>query len=403
MRKQIQLPILSILMVLILLLSSCMIDFLPWQENGSDSDDPVQIEPAPQPTPTPKPVTTMRVRAVGDILAHMPVVNSGLQADGTYDLTHVFEDIRPYLEGADIVTANLETTISNPEHGYGGYPKFRSPEALLTALQYAGFNVLTTANNHTFDGEEFGVQYTLDKLDEYGFLSTGSARTQQERDRILMVERNDIKAGILAYTYGTNGMEVRISKDNLPFMVNYIDRDQIRQDVDRARQAGAEVLIVCIHWGVEYVRAPNDFQIETADFLASLGIDIILGNHPHVIQPMERRNVVMEDGTEKEVFIIYSLGNFISNQQKQYRDSGVIIDLEIIKDYEKQTIELGEISYVPTWVYRFSENSKTNYRILPVGQYLDAEDVFNDSVRDRIHAVWAETTGHLGVDDFQAR
>jgi len=161
------------------------------------------------------------------------------------------------------------------------------------------------------------------------------------------------------------------------------------------------VLIVSIHWGDEYVRMPNGFQKETADFLASMGVDIILGSHPHVIQPMERRNVTLEDGTEKEVFIIYSMGNFISNQQERYRDSGVIIDVEIIKDYDRETIELGEISYTPTWVYRFKEKGGFNYRILPVGQFLNGENDLSDSARERMREVLSETTEHLGKEGFQ--
>jgi poly-gamma-glutamate capsule biosynthesis protein CapA/YwtB (metallophosphatase superfamily) len=120
--------------------------------------------------------------------------------------------------------------------------------------------------------------------------------------------------------------------------------------------------------------------------LFPMGVDIILGCHPHVIQPMERRNVVLEDGTEKEVFIIYSMGNFISNQQERYRDSGVIIDVEIIKDYDRATIELGEISYTPTWVYRIQEKTAgvIYYRILPVGQFLNGEnETLSDSARER--------------------
>jgi poly-gamma-glutamate capsule biosynthesis protein CapA/YwtB (metallophosphatase superfamily) len=370
------------------------------QQGSQDAVPTAAPTPTPEPSPSPRGTTGIRLRAVGDIMMHMPQVNAGLQADGSYDYNHFFGDIKPYLTGADIVTGNLETTISNKEKGYGGYPMFRTPEALLQALKEAGFNVLTTANNHTFDGREFGVVNTLDKLDEYGFLHTGSARSQKERDSVLLIEKNDIKAAMLAYTYGTNGMEATISDEKLPFMVNYIDRDKIREDVNRAREEGAEVIIVSIHWGDEYVRTPNNFQKETADFLASLGVDIILGSHAHVLQPMERRKIAMDDGTEKEIFIIYSLGNFISNQRDKYRDSGVIVDLEIIKDYDRGTIELGEISYTPTWVYRFTRNGKSDYRILPVGKFLEEEEL-NGSARDRIRSVWNETTSHLGQKGFK--
>jgi poly-gamma-glutamate capsule biosynthesis protein CapA/YwtB (metallophosphatase superfamily) len=242
--------VLCILFILVFLLTSCTVVIhrgLP----GADPDtkdtsldistakptapSPTPV-PTPEPSPTPRGTTSIKLRAVGDIMMHMPQVRAGQRSDSTYDYTHFFEDIRPYLEGAEIVTGNLETTISNDEKGYGGYPMFRTPEELLQALKDAGFNVLTTANNHTFDGREFGVRHTLDKLDEYGFYHTGSARSQEERDQILIIEKNDIRTAILAYTYGTNGMEVTISNENLPFMVNYIDREKIREDVSRGSQ-----------------------------------------------------------------------------------------------------------------------------------------------------------------------
>ena len=410
--------------IITLLLTSCVTDLIFRQEKAEETHKPIQTEatdisqrpqtdvpadspaavhtPSPDPVPASRGSTRINIRAVGDILMHMPLVEAAQQADGSYDFTHMFEDIRPYLKGADIAAANLETTISNKEKGYGGYPMFRTPEELLPALKYAGFNLLTTANNHTLDGREFGVEYTLDKLDEYDFYHTGSARSQEERDQVLIMDINDIKAGILAYTYGTNGMEVTIPEEKLPYVVNYIDQEKIEQDIKRAREAGAEVLIVCIHWGDEYVRQPNDFQIETAEFLVSHGVDIILGCHPHVLQPMERRKVVLDDGLEKEVFIIYSLGNFISNQRDRYRDSGVIVDIEIIKDYDKGTIELGEISYTPTWVYVFEKNGRRDYRVLPVGRFMEEDkgDI-NASALKRVQEVWAETTDHLGEEGFK--
>ncbi|HHY82657.1 MAG TPA: CapA family protein [Clostridiales bacterium] len=411
MKKQNRILSILIICVFVAFLTSCFFNLLPWNDDVDspsetepvNGEDPSQtIEPTPEPSPTLRGRTTLRIKAVGDIMMHMPQVRAGKKSDGTYDFSHFFEDIKPFLENGDIVMGNLETTISNDEKGYGGYPMFRTPEALLQALKNAGFNVLTTANNHTLDGKEFGAVNTLDKLDEYGLLHTGSARSQEERDRVLIVEKNDIKAGILAYTYGTNGMEVTIPKDKLPYMVNYIDRDMMRQDVNRAREAGAEIIIVCIHWGDEYVRKPNDFQKETADYLISLGVDIILGSHAHVLQPMERRKVTLDDGTEKEIFLIYSLGNFISNQRDRYTDSGVIIDLEIIKDYDKGTIELGGISYTPTWVYRFDKNGKPDYRILPVKQFMNDEDSLKGADLERIRAVWNETTSHLGDEGFSA-
>ena len=369
-------------------------------ETGSTEPAATQVPTTPEPAPTEPPgptgTTSIRLRAVGDIMMHSPQLTAGLQPDGTYNFNHFFTDIKPYLEDADFTLGNLETTISNDEKGYGGYPLFRTPAAILDALIYAGFNVITTANNHSFDGREFGVVYTIEKLEEYGIPYTGTARNQVERDRVLMLEKNDIRVAVLAYTYGTNGMEVTISRDKLPFMVNYIDRQLIEQDVLRARDAGADMIIACMHWGAEYLRQPGRFQLETTEFLASIGVDIILGSHPHVLQPMELKTVILEDGTEKEYFVIYSMGNFISNQQDQFKDSGIIVEIEIIKDYDRGTVGLGRIGYIPTWVHRFRRDGRSDYAVLPVAGFMD--DVLTGTAGMRIQAVWRETTTHMGED-----
>jgi len=374
------------------------------EENDKDNlNGATQLEEQlPEEPPKPTGKTTMTISVVGDIMAHMPQINAARRDDGTYDFRDVFQDVKPYLEKADITMGNLETTISNDEIGYTGYPRFRTPEAILDALKYAGFDVITTANNHSLDGVEFGVENTLNKLDEYGFLYTGTARSPEERDKILIIEKNDIRVAILAYTYGTNGMEAAVDEEKLTYMVNYLnDEERIKQDIRKAREQGAEIVIGCIHWGDEYVRQPNDVQKQIADRLFSYGMDVIFGSHPHVLQPMDRKTVTDPDGNERDVFVIYSLGNFISNQRDRYRDSGVILNLEIVKDYDAQTVKLGNIDYIPTWVYKYTENGKVHYRILPVADYLDQDLLGNGE--QRVKEVWQETTQHLNNEEIRAR
>ena len=378
-------------------------DIASEENNKNSSNEEIQTEePLPEEPPKPTGKTTLTISVVGDIMAHMPQVNAARQEDGTYDFKEVFQDVKPYLEKADITIGNLETTISNDEIGYTGYPRFRTPEAILAALKYAGFDVITTANNHSLDGVEFGVENTLNKLDEYGFLYTGTARSPEERGQILIIEKNDIKVAILAYTYGTNGMEAAVDQEKLTYMVNYLnDEEGIKQDIKKAREQGAEIVIGCIHWGAEYVRQPNDSQKQLADRLFSYGMDIIFGSHPHVLQPMDRKIVTDPNGSEREVFVIYSLGNFVSNQRDRYRDSGMILNLEIVKDYDAQTVGLGDIDYIPTWVYKYNENGKVHYRILPVVDYLE-EDLLGNA-EQRVKEVWQETTQHLNNEKIRAR
>ncbi|HZJ58036.1 MAG TPA: CapA family protein [Clostridia bacterium] len=352
--------------------------------------------------PKPKGLTKLKISVVGDIMVHNHQLKAAREPDGSYDFTGVFEDISPYLKEADIAMGNLETTISTDEIGYTAYPRFRSPKSLVTALKGAGFDILTTANNHSLDGVEFGVEHTLDVLDEHGIPHTGTARSPEERDRILIVEENDIRVAILAYTYGTNGMEGSVNKDKLTYMVNYLkDTSKIEDDIQRAKDEGAEFIVVCAHWGNEYVRTPNEAQKQMADKLFDMGADVIFGSHAHVIQPMERRDITTPQGEEKETFVIYSLGNIVSNQRDRYRDSGLILNLEIIKDYDNETIGLGEIDYIPTWVYRFTKNNRLHYRILPVRDFLEAD--FGAADNKRIKEVWKETTEHLDTEGIRVR
>ncbi|HHZ12741.1 MAG: CapA family protein [Caldicoprobacterales bacterium] len=372
------------------------------EDPQDESDDPLSELEEPEEEQEPRGTTSLKISVVGDIMVHNHQLKAAREPDGTYNFTEVFEDIRPYLEEADIVMGNLETTISTDEKGYTAYPRFRSPISLITALKGAGFDVLTTANNHTLDALEFGVEHTLDVLDEHRILHTGSARSPEERDRILIVEENDIKVAILAYTYGTNGMEGSVNKDKLTYMVNYLrDTSRIEEDVRRAKEEGAEFIVVCAHWGDEYVRTPNEGQKSMAKKFFDMGVDAIFGSHPHVIQPMERKIITTPEGDEKETFVIYSLGNIVSNQRDRYRDSGLILNLEVIKDYDNGTISIGEIDYIPTWVYRFTKDDRLHYRILPVKDFLDADLGGADS--KRIKEVWKETTEHLETEGVKVR
>ena len=341
----------------------------------------------------------LTITAVGDIMMHMPQVRAAMQPDGSYDFRSVFHEVKYYLERADITIGNLETTIGPPEKGYSGYPRFRSPEEILEALKYAGFDVLVTANNHSLDALEFGLEYTLDELDKYGFMYTGTARSIEEKNKHLIVEKNNIRVGILSYTYGTNGMEAAVSQEKLKYMVNYYnDYNQVVNDINSINAESVDLLIAYMHWGYEYHRTPNDEQKNLTELLAKEGVDIIFGSHPHVIQPMEIKQVTMEDGTEKDVLVAYSLGNFVSNQRDQYTDSGVIVNVEIIKNNDGVSID--RVSYVPTWVHRYEQGGKLQYEILPVKEHNDYENLSGEAGK-RIQSVWKETTDMLGLEVFK--
>ncbi|MFO7154451.1 MAG: CapA family protein [Caldicoprobacter oshimai] len=386
----------------------------PMEQNQLEVEEPERFDDVQQPEERrndaipeqlPRPLdkkTTVVISAVGDIMMHMPQIRAAEKPGGGYDFKDVFQEIKPYIENADIALANLETTIGTPEKGYSGYPRFSAPHELLEALRFAGFDVLTTANNHCLDWLEFGVVNTLNKMDEYGIMYTGTARSFEESERFLIVEKNEIKVGILAYTYGTNGMEALIPAEKLKYMVNYFnDFEKVRQDIKGIKAAGAEVIVVCMHWGNEYERMPSEEQKDLAHQLAEAGADIIFGSHPHVIQPIEIKNILVEGGMPKKVFVAYSLGNFISNQRERYTDSGVIMNVEIVKDHDSNTVSIGKIGYVPTWVYKYHQDGKAQYRILPVEKYINGAGELQGIDEQRIQAVWHETTSLLNNTEIE--
>lgn len=368
-------------------------------EDSLKTQPPTQIKPEePETPPQPLGKTTLNISAVGDIMMHKPQVESAAAGDGSFDFKPVFEYIKPYIESADLALGNIETTVSTLEKGFYGFPRFRSPKEVIEALKYAGFDVITTSNNHILDGFEFGLEHTLNTLDEFGLLHTGAARTPEERESILIIDKNNIKVAILAYTYGTNGMEAAVDSERLRYMVIYLDEtDRILNDVRRAREKGADIVIACLHWGHEYHREQSPQQEELAETLITAGVDIIFGSHPHVLQPIVRKTVETEDAGQKEGLVVYSMGNFVSNQRKRFRDSGMIVNVTVVKDHDLGKAYIGDVTYVPTWVNRYSADGKLHYRILPVGVALDT-GLYKDT-HERLAQVWSETTGHIG--DFE--
>jgi len=329
--------------------------------------------PKPSPTPAP-PVWTEAVWvAVGDIMMHTPQLPGYYdKASDTYDFTPYFTEVKPILEQGDWVIANLETPVAGKSYGYTGYPSFNAPTELLDALKYAGFNLLSTANNHSLDKGEKGLLRTIEHLKEKELAFKGTASSQEEADEALLMEMNDIRMGFLSYTYGTNGIPIPAGK---PYTVELIDEESIIEDMDRLRAAGADFITVALHFGNEYQTQPSEAQKELARKLVAAGADIIAGSHPHVVQPYEIVETTDADGRKKQALIIYSMGNFISNQRGDTKDYGVIFKVNIRKNVTEQTTEIAEVEAIPTWVHRYAVNKKYQYRILPIEKTLaDASD-----------------------------
>lgn len=313
------------------------------------------------------------VAAVGDVMVHQTqYVRAYNPQTGNYDFRPSFEVIAPYLQEADLVVGNLETTLGGEKRGFSAYPRFNSPDEIVSALKDAGFDLLCTANNHSLDSGEKGLYRTIEVIEETGMKHFGTARSREERDSPLIVEVNGIKLSFLAYTYGTNGLPIPEGKE---YIVNLIVEEQIIADIAGARREGADLVILYLHWGEEYRPEPTDEQKRLARVAAQAGADIILGSHPHVIQPMEYISAKESDGEDKRVFVAYSMGNFLSNQHRiegsvstDEVELGKILYLDLEKNENTGESYIRDINYELTWV-----NRSDKHQILPLYSVLDEE------------------------------
>jgi poly-gamma-glutamate synthesis protein (capsule biosynthesis protein) len=305
--------------------------------------------------------------AVGDIMMHITQTRSGYNPkQKTYNFDGFFTAVKPILSTGDWVTGNLETPLAGEAvGGYAGYPLFNAPPQLADAAKKAGFNILTTANNHALDRGETGAIKTIENLRDRKIASTGTAASKAEGDRILIVKKNNIYLAMLAYTYGTNGIPIPKGKD---YLVDLINEKNIVKDIAKARQKGADIIAISLHFGDEYQRQPNRQQKQLVENLLKAGADIILGSHPHVVQPYKIFKFPGKNGKTRKAVAIYSLGNFISGQTKPYTDLGVIFQVNIRKKFPEKTAEITEVKTHPTWVQRYNSNNKLNYRILPLAK-----------------------------------
>lgn len=291
----------------------------------------------------------------GDAMMHTAQLQAAKQADGHYDFSECFTEFAPFIQTADYAVVNLETPVSRPP--YSGYPCFNAPATYIDALHEAGFDLFLTANNHTLDRRDRGLKATIEALDSRKLPHVGTYTDAASRAQSLplIVDINNIKVAFLNYTYGTNGITIQGN-----VVVDYIDRTHIADDIAKARMRGAEIITVCIHWGEEYKLQPNASQRSLADFLVSQGVDLIIGGHPHVIQPMEVRH---SDRFNKDVLVVYSLGNFISNMKTRDTRGGAIVRVRLLRD-EQGAARFDSATYRLHFTVPASQGH--NFRLFPV-------------------------------------
>lgn len=300
--------------------------------------------------------------AIGDTLCHSQNFKDAYDSStGIYDFSPMFKYITKYFENATVCVGNLEASLAGPSRGYSGYPTFNTPEHLAVDLKELGLDIMTTANNHTLDMGYSGLTSTLNYLDEAGLEHTGSARSPEEQTKILFKDLNGIKTAFLAFTYGTNGIPVPSGKE---YCVNLINKDFMKNKIDQAKAEGAELICVSMHWGDEYQTKPNATQKDLAEFLIKNDVQVILGCHPHVPEPIEMKTVTMEDGTTKSGFVIYSMGNFFSAQTFPNTRNTLILNVQVRKDGKTNEISIDNATYTPLYVYDNGLNTKDRYELL---------------------------------------
>ena len=339
--------------IIIAIIFSLLVSLQHFLFNSEQSENPqiVELEDS---------LLTAKLCFVGDLMCHSTQFNYAKVDADSFDFTGVFREVKSYLSEADLTIGNLETVIAGKENGYSGYPYFNAPDDFVYALKDAGLDLLITANNHALDQGWDGVKRTIDVINENKIHRTGTFTSQEDQDSIRIFQINSIKIAILAYSENTNGVSIPKGKY---FIINLIDEEKIKQDILLARNKNVDLVLVHLHYGPEYNREPSDYQKEIVRKIIEAGADIIIGGHPHVIQRFEcfqTNNTKLDSG-----FVAYSLGNFISNQRWRYSDAGVILNIQISKNLFTDSVNINDVDYIPTWVFKGNTENGKEYIILP--------------------------------------
>lgn len=411
MSRQQRSPIIQILLVLIAVLfvadviviglclktpGSTKSNQKPSASQGS-SNTPSTTDGTEVPTEeAPQLVSTATVLSTGDILMHGKVINSGKQDDGSYNFDSIFQYVKSYAQAADFSVANLETTLCGTDNGYAyaGNPKFNCPDAIVDSLKGAGFDMLLTANNHADDTSLVGYKRTLNVVREKGLDTLGTYLSADEQ-KWTIEEVNGIKIGMVCYTYSDG-----FSQNGYPLLnynevgengiLNYFTYDklsefytQLQGYLDEMKAAGAEATVVYLHWGEEYKwktgEGPNANQTAMAQKLCDMGVDVIVGGHPHVVQPVD----LLTSGTDAEhkTIVLYSMGNAVSNQRKEemqqseptgHTEDGVLFCVTFAK-YSDGSVCVDSAELIPTWVNMHANSGSTEYNILPLEESTAAQ------------------------------
>lgn len=304
---------------------------------------------------------------VGDMLMHTPVNESGVMEDGSIDFSHLFRHTKEMIEGADIALVNQEVILGGEELGISGYPAFNTYQEFGDDLAEVGFDVVLHATNHALDKGKKGILSCLSYWDtqQPEIAVLGIQDTAEEQDEIYVYEEKGIRIAILNYTYGTNGISL---PEDMPYAVNLMGKEKMQADIAKAKEQ-ADFVVVCPHWGTEYVLEPDDYQKNYAEFLLDCGVDLVLGTHPHVIEPVE----MLTDETGHEMLVYYSLGNYVNctsseNEEIGQRMLGAMAEVTIAKD-ESGDVYISEYGAQPLVTYVSADQEEIT--VYPLEQFTD--------------------------------
>ena len=352
--------------------------------------------------------TSARIMAHGDLLYHDIIYMSAKKEDGSYDFHENFEYVTPWLKQADLAIGDFEGTI-NKDHYLAGYPLFNAPGQVMDAIKDAGYHVLDLAHNHVLDSQIEGVISTADAIEKAGMTPIG-VYTHESRDQAPLVikEVNGIKVALLAYSYGFNGIEQSISQEDYNRYLSDLNEDKMKAEIERAEKE-ADITVIMPQMGVEYRIEPTEEQKVLYHKMIEWGADIIFGGHPHVVEPSE---TVEKDGEKK--LIIYSMGNFISNQRietmtgvdnAKWTERGVLMDVTVKKKGGKTTIDTAKAH--PTWVNRTPKGTFSpegyplyHYQTYILEDFIEGgshRDQLDEATKERIDTAYKEMNEHVGL------
>lgn len=303
----------------------------------------------------------MRIKVVGDLMCHNSQISTYYKPKTKdYDSSGSFEFVSKLLQDADLTLGNLETTIATDPNEFTGYPRFGSPIGFLTGIQNAGFDILSTANNHSADKGSFGIDFTIDSVFTKGMIPIGTFKSNADylERKDFFQEINGIKIAIYNYTYSTNGIPVKNDR-----IVRLLNEVTIQEDVRFAKENGIHFVILWYHYGKEYEEKPDNSQTKWVNIGLAAGADIIIGGHPHVVQ---RVDLFQEEKNFEDRLVAYSLGNFLSAQNREATDGGIILTFQLEID-SQQRKQIKDVMTEPVWVFPHG------YKIIPIQKYKQNE------------------------------